>query len=118
MEGQAEYLGVGPRFSRTRPLRGVAQGAIARLGVPPGQGHGIFEAQDARRGAPPAVPASLCPRGSWRASCGTLAAFSTILPKQPSSGMGYHTDKNRRLTVVSCIEARPDPCVSGHGGRI
>ncbi len=36
-------------------------------------------------GATPAIPPSYL-HGSRRAPCGTLAAFSTILAKQPSSG--------------------------------
>jgi hypothetical protein len=32
--------------------------------------------------------------------------------------LGYQTDKNRRSSMVFCIEGRPDPCVYGHERRI
>ena len=100
-------------------LRGVAHGAIAPLSVPPGQGHGILEALEPVEGPSPAVPPFLSPSRkpeSLLRHAGGL--FGEPRQARPSSGLTCEADENQRFSVVLWIEARPTPCVSGHGNRI
>ena len=113
--GRADDRGMGPRLSRARPLRGVAQGGQSPgSACLPGGGTAFW-----RPWIPVVGPRRQSRlsrrRGSRRSFWGTLAAFSTILASEPFAGgpgasaLRKRPDKNQRPRKFFCPSGAAPP---------